>query len=116
MEEFLEGEFSQVKVGVRFQRRSGYYLLTLYIPTVLLVSIAYFTLYFNPIDFNSRIVVALTSLLVLTSLFTQVGLGIQKKRNWECLHLISCTIIYTKKQAKYVSELMARVGQNISQY
>ena len=72
VEKSIENEFSQIIVHVKFQRRSGYYLLNLYIPTVLLVSIAYFSLYFNPIDFNSRIVVALTSLLVLSSLFTQV--------------------------------------------
>ena len=68
----LEGDYSEVRLGVRFLRRSGFYLLTLYIPTVLLTIIAYATLFFNPIDFNSRIVVALTSLLVLSSLFTQV--------------------------------------------
>lgn len=78
IEKSYEGEFSQVTVGVRFQRRSGFYLLTLYIPTVLLVSIAYFTLYFNPIDFNSRIVVALTSLLVLSSLFSQTSNSLPK--------------------------------------
>ena len=72
MEEEIQGEFSQVLVSVRFVRRSGFYLLTLYIPSVLLVSISYFSLYFNPIDFNSRINVTLTSLLVLASLYTQV--------------------------------------------
>ena len=66
-------EFSSIAVQVRFTRRYGFYLLTLYIPTTLLMLIAYSTLYFNPDDFNSRIVVALTSLLVLSSLFTQVG-------------------------------------------
>ncbi|KAF2363380.1 Neurotransmitter-gated ion-channel ligand-binding domain [Trinorchestia longiramus] len=76
--EFIEGEFSVIKLGVRFVRRSGFYLLTLYIPTVLLVIIAYFTLFFNPIDFNSRIVVALTSLLVLSSLFTQTSNSLPK--------------------------------------
>lgn len=67
-----EGEFSTVVVEVRFARRYGFYLLTLYIPTTLLIIIAYATLFFNPDDFNSRIVVALTSLLVLSQLYTQV--------------------------------------------
>lgn len=65
-------EFSTVMVEVRFARRYGFYLLTLYIPTTLLIIIAYATLFFNPDDFNSRIVVALTSLLVLSQLYTQV--------------------------------------------
>lgn len=67
-----EGEFSSVSVYVRFQRRYVFYLLTLYIPSTLLIIIAYATFFFNPQDFNSRIVVALTSLLVLSSLYTQV--------------------------------------------
>lgn len=72
MEVYSEGEFSTVQVNVRFVRRYGFYLLTLYIPTTLLMVIAYATFFFNSDDFNSRIVVALTALLVLASLFTQV--------------------------------------------
>ena len=66
--------FTGVRVKVRFTRRYGFYLLTLYIPTVLLITTAYFTLYYDTKDFNSRIVVALTALLVLSSLYTQVFL------------------------------------------
>lgn len=72
MESISNGEFSTVQVNVRFIRRYGFYLLTLYIPTTLLMVIAYATFFFNIDDFNSRIVVALTALLVLSSLFTQV--------------------------------------------
>lgn len=71
-------EFSSIAVEVRFMRRYGFYLLTLYIPTTLLMLIAYATLFFNPDDFNSRIVVALTSLLVLSSLFTQTSNSLPK--------------------------------------
>ncbi|MCL4130380.1 UNVERIFIED_CONTAM: hypothetical protein GTU68_051643 [Idotea baltica] len=70
--------FSSVAIKVRFMRRYGFYLLTLYIPSVLLVTIAYATLFFNPDDFNSRIVVALTALLVLSSLFTQTSNSLPK--------------------------------------
>ncbi|XP_042218234.1 uncharacterized protein LOC121863580 [Homarus americanus] len=73
-----EGEFSSVWVEVRFVRRYGFYLLTLYIPTTLLIAIAYCTFFFNPEDFNSRIVVALTALLVLSSLFTQTSNSLPK--------------------------------------
>ena len=66
-------EYSEITVSVRFNRRYEFYLLSLYIPTTLLVIIAYCTLFYNPADFNSRIVVALTDLLVLTSLYTQVS-------------------------------------------
>ncbi|ROT78797.1 putative glycine receptor subunit alpha-4 isoform X3 [Penaeus vannamei] len=73
-----EGEFSSVSVYVRFQRRYVFYLLTLYIPSTLLIIIAYATFFFNPQDFNSRIVVALTSLLVLSSLYTQTSNSLPK--------------------------------------
>ncbi|KAK4320578.1 hypothetical protein Pmani_008582 [Petrolisthes manimaculis] len=73
-----EDEFSTVVVEVRFARRYGFYLLTLYIPTTLLILISYATLFFNPDDFNSRIVVALTSLLVLSQLYTQTSNSLPK--------------------------------------
>ncbi|XP_069949577.1 uncharacterized protein [Cherax quadricarinatus] len=73
-----DGEFSSVGIKVRFYRRYGFYLLTLYIPTTLLIVIAYASFFFNPEDFNSRITVALTALLVLASLFTQTSNSLPK--------------------------------------
>nr|XP_053626189.1 uncharacterized protein LOC128684076 [Cherax quadricarinatus] len=73
-----EQEFSSMQVEVKFIRRYNFYLLTLYIPTTLLIFIAYATFFFNPDDFNSRITVAITSLLVLTSLFTQTSNALPK--------------------------------------
>lgn len=67
-----DGDFSAVRVAVRFSRRYEFYVLTLYIPTTLLILTAYTTFYFNPAIFQPRIIVALTALLVLSSLFTQV--------------------------------------------
>ncbi|XP_071531024.1 LOW QUALITY PROTEIN: uncharacterized protein [Panulirus ornatus] len=78
MEALNEGEFSTLRVDVRFIRRYEFYLLTLYIPTTLLIAIAYASFFFNPEDFNSRIVVALTALLVLSSLFTQTSNSLPK--------------------------------------
>nr|XP_027236294.1 glutamate-gated chloride channel alpha-like [Penaeus vannamei] len=78
MEASQENEFATLRVDVRFYRRFVYYLLTLYIPSALLMIIAYASLFFNPLDFNSRIVVALTALLVLSSLFTQTSNSLPK--------------------------------------
>nr|XP_045585044.1 glycine receptor subunit alpha-2-like [Procambarus clarkii] len=75
---FKDGGFSSVAVQVRFARRYGFYLLTLYIPTILLIFIAYATFFFNPDDFNSRITVCLTALLVLASLYTQTSGSLPK--------------------------------------
>ena len=65
-------DFSKITVDVSFIRRFLFYLLTIYIPTMMLVIIAYATLFYRKDDFNSRIIVALTALLVLTNLFNQV--------------------------------------------
>ena len=51
-----------------------YYVSSTYVPTFLLILIGVFTFFFPLHDFNDRIMVSLTSLLVLAALFTQVGL------------------------------------------
>ncbi|XP_066975450.1 uncharacterized protein [Macrobrachium rosenbergii] len=50
----------------------GYYISGAYVPTLLLVIISFSTFYFPIEDFTNRIMVSLTSLLVLASLFNQV--------------------------------------------
>ncbi|XP_068245083.1 uncharacterized protein [Palaemon carinicauda] len=50
-----------------FAHQYGYYLLSIYMPTMLLSIISYFTLFFEKDDFTDRIMVALTSLLVLST-------------------------------------------------
>ncbi|ROT63777.1 putative glycine receptor subunit alpha-2 [Penaeus vannamei] len=92
-----EGEFSVIQVKVRFYRRYTFYLLTLYIPTVLLILIAYATFFFNPDDFNSRVVVAVTSLLVLTSLLTQTSNALLKTSYFKLIDIwlfVSIVIIF----------------------
>ncbi|XP_064117700.1 uncharacterized protein LOC135223125 [Macrobrachium nipponense] len=56
----------------------GYYISGAYIPTLLLVIISYSTFYFPLEDFTNRIMVSLTSLLVLASLFSQIASGLPK--------------------------------------
>lgn len=50
----------------------GYFITGAYVPTMLLVVISYLTFYFDLHDFTDRIMVSLTSLLVLAALFSQV--------------------------------------------
>ncbi|XP_066975374.1 uncharacterized protein [Macrobrachium rosenbergii] len=56
----------------------GYYISGAYIPTLLLVIISYTTFYFALEDFTNRIMVSLTSLLVMASLFSQIASGLPK--------------------------------------
>ena len=59
-------------------RRYGYAMLNIYIPSLTLLVISYVTLYFRPSIFEVRVMTALTSLLVLATLFTQVSASLPK--------------------------------------
>ncbi|XP_042864267.1 glycine receptor subunit beta-like [Penaeus japonicus] len=60
------------EVVLRMENLSGFYVSSTYIPTFLMVVISYSTLFFELDDFNDRIMVSLTALLVLATLFTQI--------------------------------------------
>ena len=51
----------------------GFHLLNSFTPSLLIYLICYATLFFPVHDFNERVMVSLTSLLVLTALFTQAS-------------------------------------------
>lgn len=51
----------------------GFYVLNTYLPSALIWFISYSSLYFPLRNFNERVMVSLTSLLVLTSFFTQAS-------------------------------------------
>lgn len=57
---------------VQLLRRSGFIIMNVYIPSLLLLVISYLTLYFTPTNFQVRVLASLTSLLVMATLFTQV--------------------------------------------
>nr|XP_045603328.1 uncharacterized protein LOC123761370 [Procambarus clarkii] len=75
---------------ILFQNKSGqhiriqlanlywYYISGAYVPTTLLVIISYLAFYFSLDDFTNRVMVSLTSLLVLASLFSQIASGLPK--------------------------------------
>ncbi|KAK7085404.1 hypothetical protein SK128_011916, partial [Halocaridina rubra] len=65
--------YSGFKVTISLDNLSGFHITTTYIPTFLMVIIAYSTLFFDLDDFNDRIMVSLTALLVLATLFTQIS-------------------------------------------
>ncbi|XP_071543632.1 uncharacterized protein [Panulirus ornatus] len=56
----------------------GYYISSAYVPTMLLVIISYLTFFFSLDDFTNRVMVSLTSLLVLAALFSQIASGLPK--------------------------------------
>ncbi|XP_069188985.1 uncharacterized protein [Procambarus clarkii] len=69
---------SCVQINIIFTNLNGYFISNTYIPTFLLVIISYITFFFDMEDFTNRIMVALTSLLVLASLFAQTSIAIPR--------------------------------------
>lgn len=60
------------EIRFRLENLSGFYVSSTYVPTFLMVVICYSTLFFEIEDFQDRIMVSLTALLVLATLFTQI--------------------------------------------
>ncbi|KAF2363479.1 Neurotransmitter-gated ion-channel transmembrane domain [Trinorchestia longiramus] len=70
--------YSEFVIQVSLGRRSGYAILTIYIPSLILLIISYVTLFFRPEIFEVRVMAALTSLLVVATLFTQASSSLPK--------------------------------------
>ena len=70
---YEDGKRSGFRVSVLFSAQFNYYLLNNYLPSLLIFFIAYSTLYFPINNFNERVMVSLTSLLVLATFFTQAS-------------------------------------------
>nr|XP_027210128.1 glycine receptor subunit alpha-3-like [Penaeus vannamei] len=73
-----DGDRSGKTVTITLDNLYMYYVSSTYIPTFLLIFIGMLTFFFPLDDFNDRIMVSLTSLLVLAALFTQVSASIPK--------------------------------------
>lgn len=62
----------ETRVRIPLTRLYGNSILTIYIPSLILMIISYLTLFFRTSIFDVRVMVALTALLVLATLFAQV--------------------------------------------
>lgn len=51
----------------QFRHLYGYYIISIYLPTLLLILVSYATFFFNMDDFTDRIMVSVTALLVLST-------------------------------------------------
>ena len=75
---FESSQYQIFQIEIVFSRRFGYHLLTIYLPSLCFVSIAYLTMYFRLNNFQVRAIVSLTSLLVLTTLNNQASSQLPK--------------------------------------
>ncbi|XP_071540667.1 uncharacterized protein [Panulirus ornatus] len=71
-------DFAVMFVKLQLLRRSGFIIMNVYIPSLLLLVISYLTLYFSPSNFQVRILASLTSLLVVATLYTQASSSLPK--------------------------------------
>ncbi|KAG7169077.1 Glycine receptor subunit alpha-3-like 5 [Homarus americanus] len=99
----------QVTIG--FRRRYGYYVLTTYIPSIFFVCIAYLTTYFKLSNFQVRAIVSLTSMLVLTTLFSQTSSQLPRTSYFKMIDIwmfgaIGCifSIIVTQTVVDFIHE------------
>ena len=72
-ESYGNNERAGILVMILFKAQYGYYLVNNYLPSLLIFIIAYSTFYFPINNFNERVMVSLTSELVLASFFTQAS-------------------------------------------
>ncbi|KAK4319126.1 hypothetical protein Pmani_009956 [Petrolisthes manimaculis] len=77
---FLEKEYEpgEARIRVPMTRLFGNSILTIYIPSLILTIISYLTFFFRTSIFDVRVMVALTSLLVLATLFAQASSSLPK--------------------------------------
>ncbi|XP_071529468.1 uncharacterized protein [Panulirus ornatus] len=87
--------YSVSQVRVELIRRYGYAMLNIYIPSLTLLIISYVTLFFRPSIFEVRVMTALTSLLVLATLFTQVSASLPKTSYFKMVDiwLLFCIVL-----------------------
>ncbi|XP_068203826.1 uncharacterized protein [Palaemon carinicauda] len=67
------GGYAVMEVTFDLERRYSLLVLTVFLPTFLLLGIGYGTLYIKPKDFDVRSMMSLTTLLVLYTMFDQVS-------------------------------------------
>ncbi|XP_045611201.2 LOW QUALITY PROTEIN: uncharacterized protein [Procambarus clarkii] len=83
------------EVIFRIDNLSGFYVSSTFVPTFLMVLICYSTFYFELDDFNDRIMVSLTALLVLATLFTQITTTTPKTSYLKLLDIwfVACILV-----------------------
>ncbi|XP_071524602.1 LOW QUALITY PROTEIN: uncharacterized protein [Panulirus ornatus] len=86
---------SAVQLRLVFQNQYGYYIGNAVVPSLLMAAICYLTFYFDLDDFTDRIMISLTSLLVLAALFTQTSQSIPKTAYLKLIDIWYVTLITT---------------------
>ncbi|KAK7027880.1 hypothetical protein SK128_012580 [Halocaridina rubra] len=73
IDKIFEEDYSMAIVSITFSRRYAYYLTSAYLPTIMLMIISYASLFCKRENCDLRVMMALTTLLVLYALYQQIS-------------------------------------------
>ncbi|MPC84093.1 Ligand-gated ion channel 50 [Portunus trituberculatus] len=85
---------SVLTVALLFRRQYSGYVVTTFIPILLLVTIAFLTFFFHRDDFTNRVMVTLSVLIVLASLFSQTAANLPQTSYVKCIDLVFLFAIF----------------------
>ncbi|KAG0726210.1 Gamma-aminobutyric acid receptor subunit rho-3 [Chionoecetes opilio] len=94
-----EDMYSVAVVQVTFYRRFWFYVTSAYLPTVMLMMISYASLWCKPENSDLRVMMSLTTLLVLYALYQQISDGLPRTSYTKALDVwcfFAITLIFTK--------------------
>ncbi|XP_063851371.1 uncharacterized protein LOC135094854 [Scylla paramamosain] len=94
LEVYSEANLSHARITFMFHNQFSYYIANTFLPTFIQVLIGLATLKFDVADFQDRIMVSLTSLLVLATFFTQTSQSIPKTSYLKLIDVWFVTVIF----------------------
>ncbi|XP_071538214.1 gamma-aminobutyric acid receptor subunit beta-3-like [Panulirus ornatus] len=120
-----KGNHSGQTMELTFKNLSTFYVFSTYLPTLIIVVIGYLVFYFPLDNFNERIMVGLTGLLVEATFFSQVSASIPRTAYlklvdiWFVFCIVSLfLVVVTVTVVQWLQErgtaVMMRVGNKVS--
>lgn len=108
----IESNNKMASVNIKLKTLFGFHLLNSYTPSFLISVISYSTLFFPVTDFNERVMVSLTSLLVLAALFTQASETSVRTQYFKFLDIWYVFLIFFNFLIVIVNVLLHRIKEN----
>ena len=68
----FNGDYSNAGVAIKFKRRVEYHILNTFLQTVILILVGFLSFFFDVDNFSDRIMVTLTTMLVLATLSASI--------------------------------------------
>ncbi|XP_066945877.1 uncharacterized protein [Macrobrachium rosenbergii] len=95
----VEQEYSVASVNIKLYRRFWFYLTSAYLPTIMLMLISYTSLYLKRDNLDLRVMMTLTTLLVLYALYQQIAEGLPRTSYTKAIDVwcfFAITFIFTQ--------------------